>query len=262
VSADEGNRFQDFFEEERYLTLKNHLYNYLLRKQAVERALEDEPIGLVLEAGSGISPVMTRTDRIVYSELSVTALEILKRREGRGWYVASDITKLPFKPGVFSHAVSSEVLEHIPDDQEALKELGRVVKPGGGLVVTFPHRRAYFAADDVFVKHFRRYELPEMKERLKTAGFEPLRVRKVLGPLDKLAMCLAVWCFSWGQGRKKIRTGEHRPLPPLFPLLELSFKWLNRLYLIFAWMDARLIPQSLAAILLVKARKSGAPASH
>ncbi len=56
------NRFQDFFEESKYTLLKNYLYNYRLRKMAVEKCLHHENIKLILEVGSGISPVMTRTN--------------------------------------------------------------------------------------------------------------------------------------------------------------------------------------------------------
>ena len=59
------NRFQDFFEESKYTLLKNYLYNYRLRKMAVEKSLQNENIKLILEVGSGISPVMTRTNLII-----------------------------------------------------------------------------------------------------------------------------------------------------------------------------------------------------
>ena len=49
------NRFQDLFNENKYTTLKNHLYNYHLRKKAVEKNLQNENIKLILEIGSGIS---------------------------------------------------------------------------------------------------------------------------------------------------------------------------------------------------------------
>ncbi|MBU4344302.1 MAG: hypothetical protein KKC73_02640 [Proteobacteria bacterium] len=73
-----ANRFQDFFEESKYTLLKNYLYNYRLRKMAVEKSLQHENIKLILQMGSGISSVMTRTDSIVYSDLSFTALRLLK----------------------------------------------------------------------------------------------------------------------------------------------------------------------------------------
>ena len=115
------NRFQDFFEEDKYIVLKNYLYNYLLRKRAIEKNIRPEMIKLALEVGSGISPVMTKTHRVVYSDLSFSALQILKRTCGNGWHVVADNMNLPFKPSVFSHTICSEVLEHLKDDHKALK---------------------------------------------------------------------------------------------------------------------------------------------
>jgi SAM-dependent methyltransferase len=53
--------------------------------------------------------------------------------------VVASAEALPFKPGVFAAVLCSEVLEHIPADQAAATELGRVVAPGGRLVVTVPY---------------------------------------------------------------------------------------------------------------------------
>ncbi len=43
-----ANRFQDFFKENKYTLLKNYLYNYPLRKMAVEKSLLHENIKLIL----------------------------------------------------------------------------------------------------------------------------------------------------------------------------------------------------------------------
>ena len=74
-----ANRSQDFFEEKKYTLLKNYLYNYRLRKMAVEKSLDQENIKLILEVGSGISPVMTGTRDIIYSDLSFAAIRLLKQ---------------------------------------------------------------------------------------------------------------------------------------------------------------------------------------
>jgi len=56
-----------------------------------------------------------------------------------------DGRELPFEDASFEHAYSVSVLEHIPEpgDEEALRELARVTKPGGRIVVTLPHAAAY-----------------------------------------------------------------------------------------------------------------------
>ena len=248
------NRFQDFFEESKYTLLKNYLYNYRLRKMAVEKSLQHENIKLILEVGSGISPVMTRTRDIVYSDLSFAAIRLLKHSCGKGYYVVADGINLPFKSEAFSHTISSEVLEHLKDDQKAIKELARVTEPFGKFVVTFPHKKSYFANDDRFVNHFRRYELSEMKDRLKEAGFRPIDIHKVLGPLEKITMSFVVYCFSLIQRikSKKVKQTNSSGLMNIFGQF---FKLANRFYMLPAWIDAKIMPRSLSAVLLIKAEK-------
>lgn len=50
----------------------------------------------------------------------------------------ADITRLPFDDKYFDCVICSEVLEHIPEHQAALKELVRILKPQGILVVSVP----------------------------------------------------------------------------------------------------------------------------
>ena len=244
------NRFQDLFSENKYTTLKNHLYNYHLRKKAVEKNLQNENTKLILEVGSGISPVMMKSRDIIYSDLSLSAIRFLKHSYGKGYYVVADGMNLPFKSGVFSHAISSEVLEHLSDDRHAIKEIARVMKPSGHFIVTFPHRKIYFAMDDRFVGHFRRYEINEMTDRLRDAGFKPVAIKKVLGPLDKVTMCFAVLCFSIIQKFKseKVKVPSKLLIVNLFSSI---FKWVNRYYVILAWIDARIMPRALSTVLLI-----------
>lgn len=150
------NRFQAFFDSPVYTGLKNSLYNYRLRKTAVSRRLRGAE-GLILEIGSGISPMIAGNGSVVYTDLSFSAIRLLRGSTPKEMYVVADATRLPFKDASFQSAVCSEVLEHIAGDAACIKELGRILAGGGRLVVTFPHRRCYFAIDDRYVSHYRRY---------------------------------------------------------------------------------------------------------
>jgi SAM-dependent methyltransferase len=57
----------------------------------------------------------------------------------------ADGRALPFEDTSFDHAYSVSVLEHIPEpgDEQALRELARVTKPGGRVVVTLPYAQEY-----------------------------------------------------------------------------------------------------------------------
>jgi SAM-dependent methyltransferase len=254
MPVNKENRFQDFFEEGEYVTFKNHLYNYRLRKQAIERLLARERHELMLEIGSGISPVMTQTDRIVYSELSFLACRTLKHNNKKGMYVVADATRLPFKAGAFSHTISSEVIEHVPDDQAVLSELSRVLAPGGRLVLTFPHRKDYFANDDRYVNHFRRYDLAQMRDDLRAVGLKPLDVFKVLGPLEKLLMMSAVVVF---ETTRRLRPNVVQLSKPgyVIHLAEWPFAVVNAVLALIVRADAWIMPRALASCLLIEAEK-------
>jgi len=65
--------------------------------------------------------------------------------EPRLAFQVGDGRSLPFADTSFDHACSVSVLEHIPEpgDEEALRQLSRVVRPGGRVVITLPHARTY-----------------------------------------------------------------------------------------------------------------------
>jgi SAM-dependent methyltransferase len=52
--------------------------------------------------------------------------------------VQGDALHLPFPDATFDRVICSEVLEHIPDDLGAMRELTRVLRPGGTMAVTVP----------------------------------------------------------------------------------------------------------------------------
>ena len=52
--------------------------------------------------------------------------------------VQGDALNLPFPDNTFDRVICSEVLEHIPNDQGAMAELTRVLRPGGTMAITIP----------------------------------------------------------------------------------------------------------------------------
>jgi len=251
----EDNRFEDFFSDDLYVSLKNSLYNYRLRRRAVRKCVQFHENSLILEVGSGLSPMLEENRRVVYSDLSFYALKSLKSTQKVGIYVEADALSLPFKTGTFSTVVCSEVLEHIPDDLSALKEIERVLADGGTLVLTFPHRRAYFSLDDRFVRHFRRYDLAEMDKKLQDAGFEITAIKKVLGPLEKITMMFVIFIVSEVLPVAK-RGADNRCNAFLMKkVITPLFKILNFLYCLPAGLDARMFPRGLASVILVKVKK-------
>ena len=64
------------------------------------------------------------------------------------------------------------MLEHVADDGAALRELARVVAPGGRLLVTVPQYAWLWGEHDVLAHHHRRYTRSLLLDRAADAGFE------------------------------------------------------------------------------------------
>lgn len=81
--------------------------------------------------------------------------------------------------GGLDYVYSLNVLEHIEDDQAALKEIARIVRPGGRLLLYVPAFDLLFSAMDRKVGHFRRYRRRPLASLVRQAGFQVERARYV-----------------------------------------------------------------------------------
>ena len=112
---------------------------------------------------------------------------------GENVMVRMDLTDIDYADGTFDAIVCSHVLEHIPEDAKAMREMFRVLSPGGVAVVQVPiygqttyedfsitseaDRLAAFGQRD----HVRKYGL-DLARRLAGAGFY---VREIRAPADQ-----------------------------------------------------------------------------
>lgn len=96
------------------------------------------------------------------------------------------ITQIPFKDNSFDLIVALDVLEHIPDDQTASAEIVRILNKRGLLVVTVPHRMAFFTEQDRICGHVRRYEYSQIQKLFTQYGLRELAVFPVYGQFMRL----------------------------------------------------------------------------
>jgi SAM-dependent methyltransferase len=78
---------------------------------------------------------------------------------------------LPFADGSFELVTALDVIEHLDDDVAGLKEMMRVLRPGGRVLLFVPAFMFLWGVQDDVSHHRRRYTLPELKKAVLKAGF-------------------------------------------------------------------------------------------
>lgn len=137
--------------------------------------------GRVLDAGCGTGGLLARLHEakpgltLVGLEWSPEAAPRAARKSGTP-IARGSINELPFSDDSFDAAIAADVLCHAAVDPAlALKELHRVLRPGGRLVVNMPAYGWLASAHDARVHNARRLTAAQTASLLRNAGFSPVR---------------------------------------------------------------------------------------
>jgi SAM-dependent methyltransferase len=112
--------------------------------------------------------------RVVGVDFSAEAIRFCAEK-GLGSVQPGDVCALPFADRRFDLVFATDVIEHVEDDLAALREIRRVLRPGGHLLLTVPAFPILWGLQDEVSHHRRRYRLPLLVARLRAAGFAPQR---------------------------------------------------------------------------------------
>lgn len=158
---------------------------YFDRKELLRNIQELAPKikGRVLDVGCGTNPYKELFKNISYVGLEIDTPENRKKSEVDFFY---DGKTFPFSNHDFDCAISSQVLEHVFEPDDFLKELSRVLKFGGTLLLTVPfiweeHEQPY---------DFGRYSSFGLKAILERNGFEVIEQRKTLNDIRAIFQIL------------------------------------------------------------------------
>lgn len=132
---------------------------------------------LDIGCGTGIILKLLENFGVAYGmELSSEAIRFLRQR-GLNLIVRSDANQcLPFKNNTFSAITCFDVLEHIDRDITLLKEMARVCKPMGYIVITVPAFDILWSPHDVALHHKRRYTRKQMLENISKLSCTVIKV--------------------------------------------------------------------------------------
>ena len=148
----------------------------------------------ILDAGAGSGRNMVELSRygtVSAIELSPASVALARERKA-GEVVEGSVLEMPFARASFDFAASLDVIEHLEDDVAALRELRRVVAPGGVLLATVPAYGWLWSGHDEVNHHFRRYTRASLARAGEQAGWREARTTYFNSLLLPIAILLRV----------------------------------------------------------------------
>jgi ubiquinone/menaquinone biosynthesis C-methylase UbiE len=129
--------------------------------------------------------------------------------------------RLPVESGSCGAALAIAVLEHVPDDQAALGELARVLRPGGRAWVTVPHALRHISPvlrpanrrHDRRLGHLRRYDAEGLAALAADVGLEVVDIQFTGHPIkvvQLVAQGLGDRLWWWCEARDRRRANDRR----------------------------------------------------
>lgn len=171
------------FPADRYTTLgtidRNHFW-FVARRELVRwlvREFAPDDMSLLVDAGCGsglnLSWLSGFGGTVLGADIWAGRGSALHGGALHGKLTRADVTRMPLADASADAVMALDVLEHV-DDHAAARELHRILKPQGVLLVTVPAFSWLWSFRDDDAGHLRRYKLGEISELLRGAGFELL----------------------------------------------------------------------------------------
>jgi SAM-dependent methyltransferase len=144
---------------------------FVVRRKLVKKYLKNiAKNSLILDVGSSVGSNLRMLKESGFNnylgiDVSNLAQEFCHKKN-LGEVLIADICQTNFTDNYFDAIIATDVLEHIKNDELAISEMKRILKPDGVLIITVPCFQSLWSNHDYLVMHQRRYRLSEISKKI------------------------------------------------------------------------------------------------
>ncbi len=189
VEEDAAVNWSDELEELHQESSRDHFIDVWTRRSIVERVGELGPGDAIVDLGCStgylLEDLAAAYPRARLFGVDLIAPGLSKAHEllPQVRLLRADVCALPMADAGAAAIVSANLLEHVSDDVAALREIRRVLRPGGRAVIVVPTGPGTYDYYDRFLGHERRYARGELATKARSAGLEVLESAYLGAPL-------------------------------------------------------------------------------
>jgi len=152
---------------------------FVVRRSLIRSVIDElklPPNAAILDVGTSTGTNLRMLKEVGFTnflglDMSPEAIRWCEEK-GLGAVRQGDVCAIPFPDDSFDLVLATDIIEHVDDDLQALKELQRVLKKSGRIVITVPTFPSLWGLQDDVAHHKRRYRRRDLLEKLEKSGFE------------------------------------------------------------------------------------------
>ena len=152
---------------------RRRIFFHLLDRE-LARGSEAKILDVGCGAGGMLEP-LSRYGQVVGVDMQAELVEFCHQRGFANVEVGSAY-ELPAAAGTVDLITLFDTIEHVPEDGRVLREVRRALTPGGLVFISVPAYQFLYANNDRMAHHERRYTARGLREKLVSAGLEPVQV--------------------------------------------------------------------------------------
>lgn len=180
AEAEDACQWSDGLERAHEENTRTHFIDVWTRRAMLERLGAVRPGSTVLDVGCSAGYLLedlrgrARQATLIGVDLIAEGLRRAHTVVPEALLLQADACALPLADASVDAVVSANVLEHVPDDERALAEIFRVMKPSARAVIVIPLGPGVYDYYDRFLGHVRRYARGEIAAKAHRAGLRVL----------------------------------------------------------------------------------------